>query len=838
MTASRAALTTEPETSASPAASPHDPADVSAPVAAPPRARTQESTKAKPISDAVAIDDKSASKKDPKPDQSSGETPRSQSTPRQEKSSAPTVDPKPPPAQSGPSPDSKKLQAELEEQQRKFEEEDLDKAQRARIGARKQLENSTKELDKMANASLLEWAAYKVGGSDTAIKNEVQRDQDAYQDRIDRERDLRKSLERSKERAVEGQKLLDEAASLRRSGNDEAAQQVEAQGLAKFQEAHDAIKSDRGAQLAIELKQQQRLRDSQKDWKSAVSRLDAATETLETAKMVVKTGGQIVGNVIAGPGGGAAVVGVFDAAESLGTQIAEVGMGDKTFAEGAKDLGVGVIDAAVDAGITLVAGKVGGAVAGKVGGAGMGIAGKAAIGAGTGAAIGAGGAAIQGSYDYAKARIEFERAYPNLSGPEAEAAWREFAEERGVTGKAIVRRVAGSAASGAIAGAVTGGMGGKGAPKLSSAGQAATHGAADVAGGALDNAIQGGDLSPTGLIIAGLAGAAGVHGGRRSKNRAHVEGTEHPHSKNNPHPAERTTLPENRVPSNVDDYRQERKPDPHPAHTANQSHEATGPEPSKSETSRPTTEKPTASGTKDTPVTETGSTPHQPETPTSKPEVGSGQPAAANIDTLQAPTPLGPDREARVVKLRDKFKGVPEHEKIYPKEIKPGDPRYDRIHAPEGYDMQGKTVLDPDTIRYSQRYVEEGATEKIKSSMQTDGWQCVGPDGRDTAIDVVRMPDGQLTSIDNRRLLAARESGSPVVVRIHEYNEPITDPVRQRDLRVSDLHGNPGSWGQAVENRCWKQGSKFRNESLWGTHEKPALRESSSGAATNSEREK
>ena len=40
-------------------------------------------------------------------------------------------------------------------------------------------------------------------------------------------------------------------------------------------------------------------------------------------------------------------------------------------------------------------------------------------------------------------------------------------------------------------------------------------------------------------------------------------------------------------------------------------------------------------------------------------------------------------------------------------------------------------------------------------SMKSDGW-------KGDPVDVVRMPDGKLTSIDNTRIAAAREAGIDV----------------------------------------------------------------------------
>ena len=47
----------------------------------------------------------------------------------------------------------------------------------------------------------------------------------------------------------------------------------------------------------------------------------------------------------------------------------------------------------------------------------------------------------------------------------------------------------------------------------------------------------------------------------------------------------------------------------------------------------------------------------------------------------------------------------------------------------------------------------------LVESMQANGWE-------DTPIDVVWMPDGELTAVDNTRLMAAGLTGTPVLARV------------------------------------------------------------------------
>ena len=70
------------------------------------------------------------------------------------------------------------------------------------------------------------------------------------------------------------------------------------------------------------------------------------------------------------------------------------------------------------------------------------------------------------------------------------------------------------------------------------------------------------------------------------------------------------------------------------------------------------------------------------------------------------------------------------------------------------------------------------------------------------AVDAIKMPDGQLTVLDNRRLLVARETKAPIFVRVIEGDT----------LLPADQHGrfeingrNPEIMSEAVRNRVAEQ---------------------------------
>lgn len=55
------------------------------------------------------------------------------------------------------------------------------------------------------------------------------------------------------------------------------------------------------------------------------------------------------------------------------------------------------------------------------------------------------------------------------------------------------------------------------------------------------------------------------------------------------------------------------------------------------------------------------------------------------------------------------------------------------------------------------------------------------------------MPDGKLTSIDNKRLLSARETVTSIKVCIHKFDDPLPRHLYQRFHIFSS-----STWGMAV----------------------------------------
>ena len=119
----------------------------------------------------------------------------------------------------------------------------------------------------------------------------------------------------------------------------------------------------------------------------------------------------------------------------------------------------------------------------------------------------------------------------------------------------------------------------------------------------------------------------------------------------------------------------------------------------------------------------------------------------------------------------------------------------------ESGNKSGTATINPNDIRFSQSSVN-GASEII-DSMKAKGW-----DG--DPIDVVRMPDGNLTTIDNTRVLAARYAEIDVQANVHAFDEVLPQDL---DLieRLTTPKGVPQTWGDAVLLRIGKQNSGYRN---------------------------
>ena len=171
------------------------------------------------------------------------------------------------------------------------------------------------------------------------------------------------------------------------------------------------------------------------------------------------------------------------------------------------------------------------------------------------------------------------------------------------------------------------------------------------------------------------------------------------------------------------------------------------------------------------PMTEGGNTPPAPDTP---------PPDMVKTRAMQA-KPMEKTGENPLGQIKDKIKN----------KVGKGD----------------TATINPNEIRYSQSSVN-GSSEII-DSMKQNGW-------KGDPIDVVEMPDGVYTTIDNTRVVSAREAGIDVQATIHNYNDPL--PIEYVE-RFTTKQGVPTTWGEAIELRIGKQKASFRNTNPFGSFE-------------------
>jgi len=120
----------------------------------------------------------------------------------------------------------------------------------------------------------------------------------------------------------------------------------------------------------------------------------------------------------------------------------------------------------------------------------------------------------------------------------------------------------------------------------------------------------------------------------------------------------------------------------------------------------------------------------------------------------------------------------------------------------------GKTSsFDANEIRFSQNTVSYNKTDRdtgVKynyddpvSSMKKDGWKA-------DPVDVIKMPDGKMTSMDNTRISAAREAGIKVEANVRRF-----DDLLPKDMVESGRFGSAKTWGDAILGRINNQSGGF-----------------------------
>lgn len=135
------------------------------------------------------------------------------------------------------------------------------------------------------------------------------------------------------------------------------------------------------------------------------------------------------------------------------------------------------------------------------------------------------------------------------------------------------------------------------------------------------------------------------------------------------------------------------------------------------------------------------------------------------------------------------------------------------------------SAFDANEVRFSQNTVSNNKTERgtgmkytyddLVSSMKQDGW-------KGDPVDVVKMPDGKITSMDNTRISAAREAGTTVEANVRSYDQKLTPTEIER---FSDRKRGfvPQTWGEAITCRIDKQSGGFSVKNPYGSNELPKI---------------
>lgn len=106
-------------------------------------------------------------------------------------------------------------------------------------------------------------------------------------------------------------------------------------------------------------------------------------------------------------------------------------------------------------------------------------------------------------------------------------------------------------------------------------------------------------------------------------------------------------------------------------------------------------------------------------------------------------------------------------------------------------------------IRLSQSSVSQGTVAHTERMVRT------GEFG--DPVDVVRMNDGKMTSIDNRRIIAASRANIQVKARVHSRTDKLTAEEQTRfTRRVKGQDVVPNTWGEAIDLRISGQNGLWR----------------------------
>jgi hypothetical protein len=107
--------------------------------------------------------------------------------------------------------------------------------------------------------------------------------------------------------------------------------------------------------------------------------------------------------------------------------------------------------------------------------------------------------------------------------------------------------------------------------------------------------------------------------------------------------------------------------------------------------------------------------------------------------------------------------------------------------------------LNPNTIRFTQTTVkQQGATiPRLVGSMRANGFLVESQ----RLVDVVRMPDGLLATLDNARVLSAQRVGVNIQPSVFKCADPLPNYWLYIDRFIGRKRAVPVTYGDAVKKR-------------------------------------
>jgi hypothetical protein len=142
-----------------------------------------------------------------------------------------------------------------------------------------------------------------------------------------------------------------------------------------------------------------------------------------------------------------------------------------------------------------------------------------------------------------------------------------------------------------------------------------------------------------------------------------------------------------------------------------------------------------------------------------------------------------------------------------------------------GKGISNTSTLNPNEIRFSQNTVSYNKVERgtnmkynyddLVTNMKTNGW-------KGDPVDVIKMPDGKFTSMDNTRIPAAREAGIDIKANVRNFDDKLSpaEVSRFSDPRKGFV---PTTWGEAITGRINKQSGGFSKNNPYGSNTPPRI---------------